>query len=160
MKARIIRTDKDKLRLLCEDGTLSTCSGSVLYNFLVNFKTTEFVDGTAGRWDAEYPDMSIYPGKSVAHISDHGQLIIYDFEPFTFMISENPEFVEYLSTEEYAKLHNVSSEMIKVYCRKGRIAGARKVGERSWSIPETAPYPVDSVDRKPTSGRTPVKKKR
>lgn len=155
MKARLIKTKDNKLRILCEDGTLAICSGTLLYDFLTNFKISSFKRGTAGRWDIDYPDMSSYPGETMAHISDARQLVVYDITPFSFMLSETPDYIEYLSTEEYAKRHNVSPEMIKVYCRNNRVAGAKKVGSR-WAIPATAPYPVEN--RKPTSGRYKYKK--
>ena len=57
MKARIIKTKDSELRLLCEDGTLATCSKVLLFDFLTNFRTANFSDGKAGRWDMETPDM-------------------------------------------------------------------------------------------------------
>ena len=152
MKARLVKTKNGKLRLLCEDGTLAICTKILLFDFLTNFKTCNFTGGDAGRWDIESPDMVSYPGNTVAHITDSRQLVIYDFTPFSFAVSKSPEFMEYLSTEEYAKRHNVSREIIKVYCRDGRIEGAKRIGNR-WAIPETAPYPVDVISRKPTSGK-------
>lgn len=151
MKARLIKTKDSELRLLCEDGTLATCSKVLLFDFLTNFKTANFSDGKAGRWDMETPDMVSYPGTTLAYITDSRQLVLYDFAPFSFAVSETPKFMEYLSTEEYAKLHNVSREIVKVYCRDGRIEGAKRIGNR-WAIPETAPYPVENASRKPTSG--------
>lgn len=151
MKARLIKTKGNELRLLCEDGTLAACPKIVLFDFLTNFKTNKFTGGEAGRWDTETPDMISYPGNTLAYITDTCQLVVYDFTPFSFAVSESPKFMEYLSTEEYAKLHNVSREIIKVYCRDGRIAGAKRIGNR-WAIPETAPYPIDDVNRKLTSG--------
>lgn len=151
MKARLIKTKDNKLRLLCEDGTLAICSKVLLFDFLTNFNTSSFSGGDAGRWDTETPDMNSYPGKNIAYITDTLQLVIYDFAPFSFAVSESPDFMEYLSTDEYAKLHNVSREIVKVYCRNGRIAGAKRIGNR-WAIPETAPYPVEDGSRKPTSG--------
>lgn len=152
MKARLIKTKDNKLRLLCEDGTLAICSKVLLFDFLTNFKTSSFSDGAAGRWDTEAPDMNSYPGKNIAYITDTLQLVIYDFAPFSFAVSESPDFMEYLSTDEYAKRYNVSREIVKVYCRQGRIAGAKRIGNR-WAIPETAPYPVGGSSRKPTSGQ-------
>ena len=152
MKARLIRTKDNKLRLLCEDGTLAICSKVRLFDFLTNFDKVIFTGGDVGRWDKESPDMVSYPGKSVAYITDNHQLVVYDITPFSFAISESPDFMEYLSTDEYAKLHNVSREIVKIYCRDGRIAGAKKIGSR-WAIPETSPYPVESASRKPTSGQ-------
>lgn len=151
MKARLIKTKDNKLRLLCEDGTLAICSKVLLFDFLTNFDKVNFNGGDAGRWDEESPDMVSYPGKTFAYITDTQQLVVYDISPFSFAISESPDFLEYLSTDEYAKRHNVSREIVKVYCRDGRIAGVKKIGNR-WAIPETAPYPVEDMSRKPTSG--------
>lgn len=152
MKARLIRTKDSKLRLLCEDGTLASCSRVLLFDFLTNFNKVSFTGGDAGRWDMGFPDMVTYPGKTLAYITDTQQLVLDDISPFSFAISESPDFIEYLSTDEYAKRHNVSREIVKVYCREGRIVGVKKIGNR-WAIPETAPYPVDEVSRKPTSGQ-------
>lgn len=151
MKARLIKTKDNNLRLLCEDGTLAICSKVLLFDFLTNFNKVRFTGGDAGKWDEEVPDMNLYPGKTLAYITDTQQLVIYDISPFSFAISEAPDFMEYLSTDEFAKRHNVSREIIKVYCREGRIAGAKKIGKR-WAIPETALYPVESVSRKPSAG--------
>lgn len=151
MKARLIETKDSQLRLLCEDGTIASCSKVLLFDFLTNFKTSNFTAGNAGSWDNENPDMVSYPGKTIAYITDTRQLVIYDFAPFSFAVSKSPDFMEYLSTDEYAQLHNVSREIVKVYCRDGRLEGAKRIGNR-WAIPETTPYPIDDVSRKPTSG--------
>jgi len=39
---------------------------------------------------------------------------------------------------------NRSQELIKVFCRRGRILGAKKLNGQygRWIIPENAPYPV------------------
>mgnify|MGYP004711441013 CR=1 FL=1 len=151
MKARLIKTKDNKLRLLCEDGTLAICSKVLLFDFLTKFNKINFSDGNAGRWNEEFPDMISYPGKTLAYITDSKNLVVNDISPFSFSIFESPDFLDYLSTEEYAKRHNVSSEIVKVYCRDGRIEGAKKIGGR-WAIPETAPYPVEDASRKPTAG--------
>ena len=57
---------------------------------------------------------------------------------------------------EYGKKHNKGKEIIKYFCREGRIAGAYKINGY-WMIPEDAPYPIDIRQQrssdKPRSGR-------
>lgn len=143
MKARLIRVSDNDLQLLCEDGTIAECTDTLLYTFLVDFqKNITFKDGTAGRWDSVYPDMSMYPGETVAFILKQKQIVISDMEPFKKFFAADLAYKNFLSTEEYAKKHSVSNEIVKVHCRNGRIEGARKVG-RAWIIPENAEYPTD-----------------
>lgn len=51
----------------------------------------------------------------------------------------------YMSVAEYAILHNRSKEMIRSYCRTGRIPGAVLVGI-SYIIPVGAVYPAEKKD--------------
>ena len=52
------------------------------------------------------------------------------------------ELLDCVSTKEYATIHDVSPERVKVLCREKRICGARKVGG-SYIIPRNSPYPED-----------------
>ena len=86
MKARLIQDAKHNLILLCNDGTISEVTELVLYDLLTGFNRNEnekyFSDGKLGRWDSEFPDMSLYPGKTHALIADNNSLVIFDFSPF------------------------------------------------------------------------------
>lgn len=143
MKARLIRDSNKALKLLCEDGTIANCTDSMLYSFMMDFKRNiSFKDGTEGRWDLVYPDMSMYPGETIAFILKQKQLVINDISPFKKFLDKDVSYRTFLSTEEYAQKYSVSSEMVKVYCRNGRLKGAKKVG-RAWVIPDNAVYPVE-----------------
>ncbi len=143
MKARLIRNTDNELQLLCEDGTIAECTESLLYSFLMDFQgNVSFKNGTAGRWDQVYPDMSMYPGETLAFILPQKQIVISDMSPFKMFFANDLAYRNFISTEEYAKKHSVSVEIVKVYCRSGRIEGARKIG-RAWIIPENAEYPTD-----------------
>ena len=148
MKARFITDLNNKKVILCEDGTIAECTDELLYTFLVDFgKDVSFVSGSLGRWDTEYPDMSLYPGTEFASILDSRKLVITDFAPFTRFVSKDAMFDNYISSMEYAKLHNVSYEMVKVYCREGRIPGAKRIA-RNWIIPQNATYPIEPNRRR------------
>ena len=50
--------------------------------------------------------------------------------------------MEYKSAAEIAKIWECDRSLVLRYCRKGRVAGAKKVGS-SWLIPNTAKKPLD-----------------
>ena len=153
MKARLILNKSQRLMLLCEDGTIEKVTDNLLYNFLTRFnqENVTFSNGTLGSWKTEYcPDMTMYPGKTVAFIADNKTLIIQDFAPFMPLVEYEEEFTEYISVPEFAARNDKSVEMVKVYCREGRIPGAKKVA-RNWLIPSDAEYPVDK--RRQREGR-------
>lgn len=56
-----------------------------------------------------------------------------------------PDFV---TAEEYAAAHHVTSVAIRKKCRRGTLPGAMKIG-RDWVIPADAPY----SDARVTSGK-------
>lgn len=148
MKARLIRNADQRLVLLCGDGTIMTANDLALYELLTDFRRNDrFVNGTKGRWDTAYPDISVYPGETVAFIADNDSLVVYDFKPFMSLLNAKLEMRGYISSAEFAERHDKSMEIIKVYCRTGRIPGAVKVG-RAWLIPENAEYPVAPEQQK------------
>lgn len=49
---------------------------------------------------------------------------------------------DYQTATEYAAQHNVPRERVKVWCRLGKLAGAKLV-DRWWLIPADAPKPED-----------------
>jgi hypothetical protein len=50
--------------------------------------------------------------------------------------------MDYLTTADYAKIWKVSQRRVAVYCKEGRIEGAKLMG-RTWWIPENAKKPED-----------------
>ena len=145
MKARLLKDASGTIQLLFANGTIANCSESVLENFFFNFKNIEHQDGVDGNWSS-YHDMAMYPGDTLAFVSDDYTLIVYDSSVFRSIITSNPDFTSYLTVIEYAKKMNKSREIIKTFCAKGRIAGAKMVGGR-WLIPADAPYPSARVGR-------------
>lgn len=155
MRARLIRNTDRRLVLLCPDGTIAAANDQFLFEMLTEFRRKDrFLAGKKGRWDHMYPDMTAYPGETIAYIADNDSLVLHDIEPFRKLFNTRLEQRGYISVAEFAQRHNRSTEIIKVYCRDGRIPGAVKVA-RNWLIPENAEYPVDPDQRKPESGRTP-----
>lgn len=149
MKARLIKNLNDKLALLLEDGEyIESPDTSVLGILLFNFKSIDDFGLSKGEssWKGEYPSISSYPGVTLAYITDNMQLVIDDIAPFVTVfdsVKATVPFDEVITAAEYAEKHNKSVEQVKVFCRGGRIFGARKVG-RDWLIPQDAPYPADS----------------
>ena len=157
MIARLIETSNGQLQLLCANGSISipTLNNGVLGNLLSDFKISEEIQGTDGFWKKEYPDMAMVPGTTIAYVTDAKQLVIEDFLPFKDLL-DFPH-IKFISTQEFAKKYNKSAEIVKVYCRQGRILGAKKVGT-SWVIPDTSPYPIPQEfqrDASPRAGRPP-----
>lgn len=50
--------------------------------------------------------------------------------------------MDYLTTAEYAKIWNVSQRRVAIYCKEGRIDGAKLMG-KTWWIPKDAKKPQD-----------------
>ena len=143
MISRLVLDSDNEIILLCEDGTISKCNDSILYSLLMDFKKTNtLVKGIDGRWDITYPNMGMYPGETIAFVLKQKQLVINDISYFKKFIVNDTPFRKYISTSEYAKIHSVTPEIVKVHCRNGRIEGAKKVG-RAWTIPENSEYPAD-----------------
>lgn len=147
MKARLIRKGS-KYSLLCQDGSIARADNLLLYQLLTNFsRTDDYFSGKEGRWDDKYGDMSLVPGMTYALLTDDKNLVISDFAPFETLLNAKLFSDSYVSASEFAKRNGKSAEIVKVYCRQGRIVGAKKVG-RSWMIPAHAGYPVDPIYQK------------
>lgn len=117
---------------------------------LFHFKTINVLDNDvlgredSDKWNVEYPEMSAFPGETMAYVTDAFQLVIIDFNPFKILFEENRITLDdVLTVPEYAQRYNKSVEQVKVFCRTGRIPGAKKIG-RDWVIPYDAPYPSDN----------------
>lgn len=150
MIARLIETTDGNIQLLCSDGTINVPNDTVLYSLLTNFQNAESLYGDDGIWKDEMTEMSMVPGETLAVVTDNKQLIIYNFSPFINLVK--PSNYKYITVEEFAKKHNKSNEMVKVYLRQNRIAGAQKLG-KSWIIPEDAQYPVSPEDQREITWR-------
>ena len=135
--------------LLCMNGTIQEGSMPVLTDFLLNFMGAARFTGTGedGCWSDSYGDMALYPGDTIAYITDAYNLVIMDFSIFAPLLTETYKENSYISLGEYAALHGRSREMIKDFCQKGRIIGAQKKANR-WLIPKDAPYPAMPKHRK------------
>lgn len=151
MQARLLE-DNDGLKLLLSNGFImipqKTDIRALLFNFKLINKGVE--DGNfqeCEKWDSGYPEMSSYPGETVAYVTDALHLVIVNFKPFHSLFETsntvNSTLDNLLTVAEYARLYNKSMEQIKVFCRTGRIPEAKKIG-RDWVIPSDAPYPVDN----------------
>lgn len=164
MKARLTMDAEHNLILLCSDGTIAKASEPLLYDLLTGFNRNEsekyFSGGSMGRWDIEHPDMALVPGETYAIIADNGSLVISDFSPFQILMNDKTYMRNYISVPEFAKKYNKSEEIIKVFCRNGRIPGAIKVS-RNWLIPVDAEYPVSpEYQREGVRGPRPHTRKR
>lgn len=152
MIARLVKGSDGDVKLLCKNGSISNPTTTVLANFLSNFKDAKHFNGDDGIWSDKHGDMAMYPGETLAYVTDEETLIVFNFDIFKPILSESYRIKNYISITEYALKVNKSREIIKVLCREGRIMGAHKMGGR-WMIPEDAPYPIPPARR-----RTPPQK--
>lgn len=142
MKVRLLQMENGNILLLCNNGTIiEKPDTDVLYNLMVNHKRSDALQGKDGHWAPEYPDMMLYPGETLAYVTEQDFLVIADFTPFYPLLSASKGNAGYISVAEFAQKHNKSVEIVKVFCRTGRIPGAKKVG-KAWTIPADAHYPV------------------
>lgn len=147
MKGRLIKTNANDTVFLCPNGDIIAATQALLRNLLLHFNDFDRRHWVAiDSWISETtPDMMLYPGETLACITDEGQLIIYDSTPFSVLLK--PIVSNLISCYEYGKLHNVNPEYVRVLCRTGRIPGARKISG-GWMIPEDAPYPISAEHRR------------
>ena len=150
MKGRLIKDKQNEIFLLCPNGVKTPASKSVLESLLYDFKNIALIEWTGDEtWKSDFtPSMELYPGDTLAFVTDEGLLIVTNPEAFSLLAEvartkHTIQIDKYLSITDYAKKHNKSREIIKVYCRDNRIPGARKIND-NWMIPEDAPYPVDA----------------
>lgn len=141
MKARLTKDGEGNLKLLCANGSISNSTITVLANFLLNHKNAQNFSGSDGDWSSSYGDMAVYPGKTIAYVTDDFNLVISDFSVFESLINETYRVTHYITLGEYAEKVDKSREIIKVLCRQGRLVGAQKMAGR-WMIPKDTPYPI------------------
>ena len=152
MKARLLKDSEGQIKLLCANGSISESSITVLANLLLTFKNADHVSGADGDWAATHGDMALYPGETLAYVTDDYNLVIMDFSAFEPLINESYKMTSYISLGEWARLHNKSREIVKVWCRSGRLVGCQKKANR-WLIPKDAPYPVPPERQRDGNGR-------
>lgn len=148
MKVRLVKNEEKLMLLLANGIYIESPSVSLLGVMLFNFKSMEeFVsEQEGGSWKDEYPSITAVPGQTLAYVTDSLQLVIEDISPFVSVFESVKATVpieSVLTASEYAAKHRKSVEQIKVFCRRGRIWGAKKIG-RDWVIPEDSPYPTDT----------------
>lgn len=138
MQVRIIETEAmEKFDVLFPNGQVIEASLEEMLQMMSrNFRGKKPM--TERSWKSVCADMSGYPGKTFAYMTDSGEMVFSDLKAFIQTQARPPKL---LSTREYATIYGVSPEQIKVLCRADRIMGARKVGGR-WAIPSNAPYPA------------------
>lgn len=149
MKARLVK-NQEGLWLLYPNGCVVAADVSKIRDLLYNFKHIPKHKKipppatVSAQWKPEYPDMTAYPGETIAYVTEELHLVIVDIEPFAILPVESTQTVidKLVTITEYAKTHNKSIEQVKVFCRTGRIPGAKKIG-RDWVLSVDAPYPVD-----------------
>lgn len=152
MQTRLIRNKSGSLFLLLANGKMLHVEKKRLSNYLFHHKkllkssrnTLSFE--VAGKWDdGGYDEITEYPGETIAYTNNKGYLVIVEVTPFEESLTNKKgmeEDVMFLTVKEYAEKYGKSSEQVKVFCRHGRIDGAKKIG-RDWMIPQNAPYPPD-----------------
>lgn len=140
MKSRLIR-QKGKLLLLLSDGTIAKATEGILKQLFISFSNVDTINGKDGRWDTDHLNIEDVKGKTLAWVDDKGILCIKE-NPFTALI-QNIVDEEYVTLQEYAKMHGRNDNRIKVLCKEERIPGAQKKAGK-WFIPKHAPYPEDA----------------
>lgn len=135
MKLRLVLVN-DQICLYCLDGSVINATDEVLMRLLTEFDAPAKFKGNDGRWDIVSCDIENARGTTLAVVDDSLNLVVYNKK--TFVSLAKPE--KYLSSSEYAELHNKSHPLIKRLCQEGRIPGAQK-NRSGWLIPQDAPYP-------------------
>ena len=135
MKLRIIKV-KNKIEILCANGSIINATPQILSSVLTNFKSSNEFKGEDNYWSSFAASMEDVKGQTLAYIDDREVLVVVSEETFLNSVMQDG----FVSVSEYAEMHNKSKAMIKRYCIEGRIPGAEK-HSIGWMIPKTAPYP-------------------
>ena len=135
MKLRLVFF-RDQICLYCSDGSIINANNEVLTRLLTEFDVPSKFKGTDGRWDTISCDMESARGTTLAIVDESLNLVVYNKKVFASIVKSE----KYLSSSEYAELHNKSHPLIKRLCQEGRIPGAQK-NRSGWLIPKDAPYP-------------------
>lgn len=147
MKGRLIKKENGEIVFLCADGSIASISNRLLKSILFDFKSIDTLSWQRiGTWKDEItPEMMLYPGETLACVSDMDYLIVYDSSVFSVLLK--PDVEHLIAAADYAARHDTNVEYVKVLCRQGRLPGAKKLGN-SWVIPESVPYPVSPQHRR------------
>ena len=156
MKAKLIRMEgksANMYELLCMDGTKKLLKPRELADFFCRFRDDEYLSGGKdGSWMESALDMSETGGDMVAYVTSSAgrqNLVVVDPGPFASLFEQDTDDdSKMIPISEYAKMYGVTPEIIKVYCREGRITGAYKAG-RQWLVPKGAVYPTNLRMRAP-----------
>lgn len=140
MKARMVMV-QDSIHLLLCTGEIKKLSLLEAKAFIMSFDSPSHY--LAGRKWNKSVSMEDYGDKSntIAYVDDHDNLVVPSSEKFNRLFAQLE--TQYLTTAQYAELHNVSVAWVKKLCLDNRIPGVLHVGKQ-YLIPENAPYPEDS----------------
>lgn len=137
MKARLL-FDGNEYILLFRHGRLIKVSKEEVYKFIKNYNSADYYDD-GGNTSFMIP-VEEYSGKTIAFVTDDGDLLIKDSDSYRDIIDNfRPK---YISVKEYAEKHDRNRSLIARLCRDGRFKGAICIGS-TWIIPEDEPYPKD-----------------
>lgn len=143
MKMRIINNN-GTIKILCSDGTiiLNPSHDSFIAAVIQFHKPDDIHGNNDDRWDGEYPEMSMYPGRSMAFVTDMLQLVIDDSAILVQLSAVDNIMDGMLTVAEYSNSVSIGQEQLKKYCKQGRMNGALKKGNL-WLIPTNCPIPED-----------------
>ena len=179
MKLRIVKQNEDKYHVLFSDGTMVTKDDIIqLAPYVQQFKRPNQFKGGDERWqDEEYTEMQMYPGESIAYVTDTLQLLIDNpdivlafgdikhklikkrdtkiskitkiSDEDDMSLSAIQDYVKnkLVSVKQYASMQGRGEEQIKSYCRQGRIKGAFLVNDTYYLIPIDSALPEDNRRR-------------
>lgn len=139
MKARIIKAENELKLLLC-NGKIKTVSTDDIIEF-INTYTNK--DNYSLEDDYSFDmskDIENYVGETIVTVSDDYNLTFHS-EDFFFK-NYIPKKPDYLTAKQFAEKHNRHFEVIRRYCRSGKIPSA-KYENNTWYIPVNASCPVD-----------------
>lgn len=138
MKA-IIESNNNEYRLLLCNGKIETMSAYDIVEFLKTYS-----DESHYAFDEYSTDISEelnnFSENVIISITDNNQITFHSLDFFSTYVLPNK--TEYIEAEEYAAIHQRHTEVIRRYCRNGKIEGAYKE-ENTWFIPKNAKCPVD-----------------
>lgn len=129
----------DEVILAYEAGDIVPLDESGVRNFFLNADILTKENATKHQ-GLKIIDMTKSTGNTIAYVDSDYRLVIMDLDYYRSIMSKP---TEYLTAEEYGKLHGKKRAIIMRFCRDRRLRGAIKKGE-TWLIPKDAPYPKDA----------------
>ena len=151
MLLRIVKGKRKGSVILYADGKNSVANEDNLQKVLSNQHRIEKLLGEEDGWGLSCDNMEEVVGETLAWIDDDHVLHVMPDNPFKVLFQTNgkdvhkeaEEDVAYLTADEYAAEVGRTAIRVRVLCREGRIADAKKVGNQ-WLIPQGTPYPEDN----------------